>query len=175
MHKGTRRLCGSRSGCCVSALGGGFGQESAGGGDLLELRGSATFPQAAGGREPPPALGRRPTSVGALEYREGGTVPAELEHPTPGLPGELGGEIDELLHHCFDTPALGRMPDRSIRANEGLLAHQAQDVVGECSERQDQGVGGELARGQTLQIEVATRCGAHRAGAVRSPVGRRSE
>jgi hypothetical protein len=86
MHSGTQEVCGSRSGCCASALRGGFRQESAGDGDLRELRGSATLSQAADRREPP--LGRRPTSIGALEYRKGRAVPAEVEHPTAGLAGE---------------------------------------------------------------------------------------
>src|SRR5688572_1264128 len=152
MHSGTQEVCGSRSGCCASALRGGFRQESAGDGDLRELSASAALSQVADRREPP--LGRRPTSIGALEYRKGGAMPTEVEHPTAGLAGELGGQVDELLHYRLDAPALGRMPDRGLRADESLLAHQAQDVVGERSERQDQGVGGELARGQALEIEI---------------------
>src|SRR5688500_6243619 len=106
MHRGTRELCGSRSGWCVSALGAGFRQESAGGGDLRKLRGSATFLKQQVVASRPPALGRRPTSVGALEYRKSRTVPAEVEHPTPGLPGELGGQVDQLLDHRLDAPVL---------------------------------------------------------------------
>jgi hypothetical protein len=47
------------------------------------------------------------------------------------------------------------MTPRSIGANQPLLSDPAQDVVGEPGAGENERVGGELARGQTLDIEIA--------------------
>ena len=48
----------------------------------------------------------------------------------------------------------GPVASRRVAPDQCALADPAQDVVGEHAARQHQGVGGELARGQALDVEV---------------------
>jgi hypothetical protein len=67
---------------------------------------------------------------------------AEGELQAPAGVNQVGGQIHELLHHSAQTPALGLMPRWCILAEQTLLADPTQQV------------GGELARGQPLAVEV---------------------
>ena len=72
-------------------------------------------------------------------------APTSVNHPR--------GQVHQLLHNGTDTPALGAMARRSIRAEQAVLPDPAQDVVGQHGTGEDQGVGGELARGKPLDVQ----------------------
>ena len=65
------------------------------------------------------------------------------------------GKVEELLHHGADALALGTVTRRGVRAEQTALPDPAQDVVGELREGEDQCVGGELPRGQAIDVEVS--------------------
>jgi hypothetical protein len=67
---------------------------------------------------------------------------------------EPRGQVHQLLHHGADAPALGAVTRRCIGAEQAVLPDPAQDVVGELGTGEDQGVGGELARGQALDVQI---------------------
>lgn len=62
--------------------------------------------------------------------------------------------MDEFLQHGAYPAPLCRVADRAQFAGHAELPHQPQDVVGQLSQMQDQVVGGELSRGQPLQVEI---------------------
>ena len=64
------------------------------------------------------------------------------------------GQVHQLLHDGADTPALGTVPWRGVRAEQAVLPNPTQNVVGELSTGKDQRVGGEFARRQTLDVQV---------------------
>lgn len=81
-----------------------------------------------------------------------GAAEGELQS-APGV-DQPRGQVHQLLQHGPDAPALGALMRRDVRAEQTSLAEPAQDVVGEHSACEDQGVGGELPRGQALDVEV---------------------
>lgn len=68
--------------------------------------------------------------------------------------GHRHGQIDDFLHHRLEPTALGRMPRWRVFAQQRVLADQAQAVVGQHRQTEHGIVGVELARGQTLQVEI---------------------
>ena len=71
------------------------------------------------------------------ERFKAGAVVAEAQGQLPCAAHHAGGEIDKLLHHTAQPPALGRMADRGVLARQGAQPHPTQDVVGECAEGHD--------------------------------------
>lgn len=65
-----------------------------------------------------------------------------------------GGDNHQFLHDRTQTWALGLVPARRMWADQAMLADPAQDVVCEHADRHHQGVRGEFAGGQALDIEV---------------------
>ena len=67
---------------------------------------------------------------------------------------QTGGQIHQFVHDGTDAPSLGLVPWRCVRAEQAILANPTQDVVGQLSATEHQGIGGELARRQPLDVQV---------------------
>ena len=89
-----------------------------------------------------------------LEQRHAADVLAEVEDDLARLVDNQGRAMHQFLQHGTYPAPLGRVADRAQLAGHAQLPHQPQDIVGQLSEMQDQGVGGELARGQPFQVEI---------------------
>jgi len=85
-------------------------------------------------------------------YDRAAIAEGELESP-PGV-NQASRQVHQLLHHRADAPALGAVPWRGIRAEQAILPDPAQDVVSKHGTGEDQRVGGELSRGQTLDVQI---------------------
>lgn len=93
--------------------------------------------------------------VEAAKHAHHGATRGEGELDAPGGVDQPCGQVHQLLHHGADAPTRDAMTPRSIGANQPLLSDPAQDVVGEPGAGENERVGGELARGPTLDIEIA--------------------
>lgn len=67
---------------------------------------------------------------------------------------QSSSKVHQLLHNGLDSTPLGGMTYRSLFAKKPQLANGAQDVVGQSSKAQDQGIGCELARREPLEVHV---------------------
>ena len=81
-------------------------------------------------------------------------MPAEAQNEPPAGADQPGCQVDQLLDHRADAAALGRVADRGELAEQPHLADGPEDVIGKSAQRHDQGVGGELAAGQPLQVQI---------------------
>jgi hypothetical protein len=72
--------------------------------------------------------------------------PTGVDHPR--------GQVHQLLHDGTNASAFGAVAQRGIRAQQAVLPCPAQDVVGEHGAGEDQGIGGEFARRQALDVQV---------------------
>ena len=81
-------------------------------------------------------------------------MPAEAQDKPPACTDQPGCQVDQLLDHRADATAFGRVADRGELAEQPHLADGPQDVVGKGTQCHDQRVGGELAAGQSLQVEI---------------------
>lgn len=66
-----------------------------------------------------------------------GPVPREGEDPLAGMMDYMGAQGDDFLDHRFDATALGRMAGGGIGSQQGMLADQAQEVIGHGAQGQD--------------------------------------
>lgn len=89
----------------------------------------------------------------------GGHSTPEVQHQAPGEGDELRRLVNDLLQHRLYAPALGRMANRRDFAGQAQLPKEAQAVVGEGRQMQQTIVGVELARRQSLQIQVGLEFG----------------
>jgi len=89
-----------------------------------------------------------------LEHGKGGAALAQSQGDAAGMLNHPRGDADDLLHHRLDTPPLGGMAHRTVRADQSRLSNGAQDIEGQHGQRQHQIVGGELAGRQTFQVQV---------------------
>ena len=79
---------------------------------------------------------------------------AEAQDKPPAGADQPGCQVDQLLDHRADAAAFGRVADRGELAEQPHLADGPEDVVGKGTPCQDQRVGGELAAGQALHVEI---------------------
>jgi hypothetical protein len=84
-------------------------------------------------------------------YRTPRTAPRALRRPRAG---RTVGDVDQFLHHGTQAPALGRVARRGIGVEQTGLTDPAQDIVGQHGTGQDQGIGGELSRGEPFHVQV---------------------
>ena len=66
--------------------------------------------------------------VQALKHRVGTVVRTQAQHPLPAMPDHASGLEHQFLQHRLHAPALGRVSQRRVCANECVLPHQAQDA-----------------------------------------------
>ena len=92
--------------------------------------------------------------VHPLEGGKHGAVAAEAQDKPPAGTDQPPRQVDQFLDHRADAAALGRMADRGELAEQSHLADGPEDVIGKSAQGHDQGVGGELAAGQPLQVEI---------------------
>lgn len=78
-------------------------------------------------------------------YRRTTVSEGQLDAPT--AVDQPRGHVHQLLHHGADASAFGPVARRGVRTKQSVLPDPTQDVVGERGAGEDQGVGGELARG----------------------------
>lgn len=100
------------------------------------------------------ALGAGQLCVEEPVHGQCGAAPAEGELQTPAGADQARGQIRQLLHDGAQASALGLSPRRVVGAEQSDLPYPAQKIVGELRAGQDQGVGGEFAQGQALDVEV---------------------
>lgn len=76
----------------------------------------------------------------------------ELHSPT-GV-NQPCGQLHHFLHDGMDPSAVGAVTQRGIRTTQAVPRDPARHVVGQSGTSEDQGGGGKLVRGQTLDLVV---------------------
>ena len=79
---------------------------------------------------------------------------AEDQFQSPCAVDRSRGQVHQLLHHGADAPTFGAITRRGISPERAVLPDPAQEVVGERGAGEDRRIRGELARGQTLDVQV---------------------
>ena len=63
-------------------------------------------------------------------------------------------QVHQLLYDGLNPTPLGRMAYGGSIADQAQLPYEAQDVVCQARQGQNQGIGGELARGEALDVHI---------------------
>lgn len=99
-------------------------------------------------------IGSVPCGIQITPHGKRRAVAPEVQGESACMRGQYGGHAHHFLHHCLQSPTLGRMTQRCVRSQQRLLTDQAQEVVRHGSQAEHEHVGVELAAGQALQIQV---------------------
>lgn len=105
------------------------------------------------------ALGRLELRVCALKHRKARVAARYAQRPAPGVADDACGLEHHLLHHRLDPAAQRVLSQRAVALVQCVLPHDAQQVHRYSSQRTHHVVGGELARGQTVQVHVGLELG----------------
>ncbi len=101
-----------------------------------------------------PLLSASQARVDAFKSSKGRAVAAEEQLQTAAGLYQSSSKVHQLLHNGLDPTPPGGMTHRSLFAKKPQLANGAQDVIGQSSKAQDQGIGCELARWEPLEVHV---------------------
>ena len=103
------------------------------------------------------AIGKSIIGLGKRLGLSGGMA-AEAQGPAPGMDDDAPGEVHQVLEYRLESAALLGAP-RAFFVHQAHLTHSAQNVVGQAGAVHDQSIGGELARRQPLQVQIALEFG----------------
>jgi len=92
--------------------------------------------------------------VDAQESLKRRTMAAKDQFQTPACLHQPSSQIHEFLYHGFDSTPFCQVAHRGLSIDKSDLSDEAQDIVGQASQGQDQGVGGEFARREPFHVQI---------------------
>ena len=92
--------------------------------------------------------------VDAQESLESRTMAAKDQFQTATCLHQPSSQVHEFLNHGLDPASLYGVAHRHLAFNKSDLPDEAQDIVSQTPESQDQGVGGEFARWEPFHVKI---------------------
>ncbi len=92
--------------------------------------------------------------VDAQECLKCRAMTAKNQFQTAACLHQPSSQIHEFLNHGFDSTPFCLVAHRGVSTDKPDLFNEAQDIVGQASKGQNQGIGGEFARREPFHVQI---------------------